>query len=81
MMSGLVVTPCPGQPKITYLQIAGGVQEKVAGLQISMQDICCVYELEPPQDLCHRYCSFSTDAIACEYMQLCHKQTWYMKYW
>lgn len=51
-MSGLLVTPCSGQTKVTDLQVAGGIQEKIARLQISMQDICCVDEFQPPQDLC-----------------------------
>ena len=38
----------------THLQITGGVQEDVAGLEVPVQDISRVDVLEPTQDLVHK---------------------------
>ena len=41
----------PGETKITNLEITGGVQQQVAGLEISVQHICRVNVLQTPQYL------------------------------
>ena len=41
----------PGQTKITNLEITGGVQQQVAGLQISVEDVGGVNVLEAAQYL------------------------------
>ena len=41
----------PGQPEITNLEITGGVQQQVAGLQISVENVGGVDVLEAPQYL------------------------------
>ena len=52
-LRGAVSVPCPGQTKVTDLEVTGGVEKQIAGLQISVENICGVYELEPSQNLCH----------------------------
>lgn len=41
----------PGQPKVADLEFAVGVDEQVAGLEITVQDVCRVDVLEAAQDL------------------------------
>lgn len=79
----LLVAPCSGQTKVADLQITRGIEKKIAGLQISVKDVCCVYELEPSQDLCQaQYRSVLTTADAAAHRPASRTlQTWYMKYW
>ena len=44
-------SPGPGEPKVTNFEVAGGVEQQVAGLQVTVQHIGCVHILEPPQYL------------------------------
>ena len=43
--------PRARQPKVADLEVAGGVQEQVARLQVAVQDIGRVHVLQPAQDL------------------------------
>ena len=41
----------PGQAKVTDLEVTGGVEQEVAGLQVPVEDIGRVNVLEAPHDL------------------------------
>ena len=45
--------PQPGarQPKVADLEVAGRVEQQVAGLQVAVQHVGCVHVLQPPQYL------------------------------
>ena len=40
-----------GQAKVTDLEVAGGVEQEVAGLEVAVEDVCRVDVLEAPEDL------------------------------
>ncbi len=44
-------SPCPGQPKVAYLQVTGGSDKKVAWLQVPVQHVRRVHVLQPFQNL------------------------------
>lgn len=44
-------SPCPGKPKVADSEVTGGIDEEIAWLQVSMQDVCSVHVLEALQDL------------------------------
>lgn len=44
-------TPCPRQPKVADFEVARCVQQQVAGLEVTVQDVGCVHVLETPQHL------------------------------
>ena len=47
----LLRTPGPGQPEVTDFEVARGIEEQVAGLEVTVQDVGCVHVLEAPQHL------------------------------
>jgi hypothetical protein len=42
----LLCTPGPGQPKVTDFEVTRGVEEEIAGLEVTVQHVGCVHILE-----------------------------------
>lgn len=48
-------TPGPRQPKVADFEVARGIQQQVAGLEVTVQHVGCVHILETPKYLQRRH--------------------------